>query len=275
MPWEDYTGRASTGQLATQFADVMLRTADALSARRLPALLARDVAAYAMQDVLDRAPRRRISTTGSRWRSPRAIFRDERFDDYVAALTVAGPLVPVPQEAPMMGRLRWLRRWPRVAAAGGAPRARRPRASRRRPTARYLMGAVRFDPRVRSAVGRRPRPARPLVRRRAAGLHRRGSSVLLRVGRGRPVDEHVIRAVATLDERAQLVANPARAPSSSRRRSTSTSIQITAVVTDGDGRFVTRPEGRTTSRSTRTTSRSGSRTSRRRTFRSSSSRRST
>ena len=93
-PWEDYTGRASTGQLATQFSDLMLRTADVLARRKLPALLARDVAAYAMQDVIDRARPAYFDD----WLPVAFAARDlpdERFDDYIAALTVAGPLTPV------------------------------------------------------------------------------------------------------------------------------------------------------------------------------------
>jgi hypothetical protein len=72
----------------------MLRTAEALSTRRLPAVLARDVVAFAMQEVLDRARPMYFDDL-----LPIAFvardLRDEQFDDYVAALTVAGPLVPV------------------------------------------------------------------------------------------------------------------------------------------------------------------------------------
>jgi hypothetical protein len=93
-PWESYTGRASSGQLGTQLPDVMLRTADVLSKRKLPALLARDVAAYAMQDAIDRGRPAYFDD----WLPLALAVRelpDERFDDYVAALTVAGPLTPV------------------------------------------------------------------------------------------------------------------------------------------------------------------------------------
>jgi hypothetical protein len=97
--WEEYTGRASTGQLGTQLADVMLRTADALSARRLPAVLIRDVAAFAMQDVMDTAGPAYFDD----W-LPVAFaardLKDDRFDDYVAALTASGPLVPVRRNVP-------------------------------------------------------------------------------------------------------------------------------------------------------------------------------
>jgi hypothetical protein len=91
--WEELTGRASTGQLATQLADVMLRSAEALSARHLPAALLRDVAAFAMQDVIDRARPGYFDD----WLPVAFAARDlgdDRFDDYVAALTAAGPLLP-------------------------------------------------------------------------------------------------------------------------------------------------------------------------------------
>jgi hypothetical protein len=93
-PWEDYAGRPSSGQLATQLSDVMLRTADVLAKRKLPAVLARDVAAYAMQDAIDRGRPAYFDD----WLPLALAVRelpDERFEDYVAALTVAGPLIPV------------------------------------------------------------------------------------------------------------------------------------------------------------------------------------
>jgi len=92
--WEEYAGRPSSGQLATQLADLMLRTAQALSGRRLPALLMRDVAAFAMQDAMDAARPAYFDD----WLSVAFAARDlsdDRFDDYVAALTAAGPLIPV------------------------------------------------------------------------------------------------------------------------------------------------------------------------------------
>ena len=94
--WEDFAGRPTTGQMATQLADTMLRTADALASRRMPALLARDVVAFAMQDVLDRARPAYFDD----WLPLAYAARDiseGQFDDYIAALTVAGPLVPVPK----------------------------------------------------------------------------------------------------------------------------------------------------------------------------------
>ena len=96
VAWEELTGRPFTGQMATQLADVMLRTAEALAARRLPALLARDVASFAMQDVLDGARPAYFDD----WLAVASAVRDledRQFDDYVAALTAGGPLVPVPK----------------------------------------------------------------------------------------------------------------------------------------------------------------------------------
>jgi hypothetical protein len=92
--WEDFAGRPSTGQMATQLADVTLRTAEALAARRLPAPLARDVVSFAMQDVLDRARPAYFDDWLAVTSAVRALT-ETQFDDYVAALTVAGPLVPV------------------------------------------------------------------------------------------------------------------------------------------------------------------------------------
>jgi hypothetical protein len=92
--WEEYAGRPTTGQLATQLADVTLRTAEALSARHLPALLMRDVVAFAMQDVIDLARPAYFDDWLSVAFAARDL-KDERFDDYVAALTAGGPLVPL------------------------------------------------------------------------------------------------------------------------------------------------------------------------------------
>jgi hypothetical protein len=90
--WEEYIGRASTGQLATQLADVMLRGAELLAARGLPARLIRAVTAFAMQQVIDTAAPAYFDD----WLSVAFAARDlsdDRFDDIVAALTASGPLV--------------------------------------------------------------------------------------------------------------------------------------------------------------------------------------
>ena len=94
--WDDATGRPSAGQLGTHFADVMLRTAEILAARKLPALLARDVAAFATRDTLDRSN----PAWAGDWLTLAFTARDianDRFDDYIGALTAAGPLLPAPR----------------------------------------------------------------------------------------------------------------------------------------------------------------------------------
>lgn len=93
---EDVAGRPFTGQMATLLADVMLRAAEALAARRLPAVLTRDVVAFAMQDVLDRARPAYFDDWLAVTDAARGLT-ETQFDDYVAALTVAGPLVPLPK----------------------------------------------------------------------------------------------------------------------------------------------------------------------------------
>jgi hypothetical protein len=99
VPWEEYAGRPLSGQLATQLPDVMLRTAEALSARRLPAVLMRDVAAYAMQDTIDSSRQAYYDNWLSLAFAARDI-KEERFDDFVAALTASGPMVPVRRNVP-------------------------------------------------------------------------------------------------------------------------------------------------------------------------------
>ena len=78
-------------------AGVERRSAEALSARRLPAALMRDVAAFAMQDALDAGGPAHYDD----W-LPLAFaardLKDDRFDDYIAALTASGPLVPVAKD---------------------------------------------------------------------------------------------------------------------------------------------------------------------------------
>lgn len=93
IAWENLSGRPAAGLLATLGADVNLRVADALSARRLPAALMPGVLAYAMQDVLDDARPAFFDDWPAFGRAARAIA-DDRIDDYVAALAADGPLVP-------------------------------------------------------------------------------------------------------------------------------------------------------------------------------------
>jgi hypothetical protein len=95
IAWEEYTGRAASGQLGAQLADVMLRAAEVLAALRLPAILMRDIAAFAMQEVIDRAHPAYFDD----WLAVAFTARDltdDRFADYISALTAGGPLIPEP-----------------------------------------------------------------------------------------------------------------------------------------------------------------------------------
>lgn len=94
--WEDLSGRPSGGLLATLGADVNLRLAEALAARRLPAALMPAVLAFAMQDALDGARLAYLDDWQAFGRAARAIA-EHRIDDYIAALTADGPLVPAPR----------------------------------------------------------------------------------------------------------------------------------------------------------------------------------
>lgn len=92
--WETLTGRTAAGLIATLGADVNLRIAAALAERRLPAALMPGVLAFAMQDVLDAAAPAFFDDWPAFWQAAAAL-PPERIDDYIAALTAGGPLVPV------------------------------------------------------------------------------------------------------------------------------------------------------------------------------------
>src|SRR4051794_305011 len=93
-PWEEFTGRPTTGLLGSRLVDVQLRTALALDELRLPASILRDVAAFAMQEVLDTARLAYFDDYLTLAFAARDLNR-ARFEDYVAALTASGPLVPL------------------------------------------------------------------------------------------------------------------------------------------------------------------------------------
>ena len=97
-----YAGRAGSGMLTTRIADLKLRVLELLVTHRLPVVLTRAVLASAMQDFLDEAR----PAHGDDWHALlRAVERlpVERFEDYVAALTAGGPLVPLGAPAPTNG----------------------------------------------------------------------------------------------------------------------------------------------------------------------------
>jgi hypothetical protein len=94
-----YVGRAGAGLLTSRMTDLKLRVLEELDNRHLPAALARGVLASALHDYLEEAR----PAHGDDWftlahqadRVPA-----DRFDDYVAALTAGGPLVPLASAAP-------------------------------------------------------------------------------------------------------------------------------------------------------------------------------
>jgi hypothetical protein len=92
-PWEDVAGY-TTEVLATRGADVPLRIAEALATLKLPGALAPALAGFVTQDVIDHA---RLAYPNDWEAFSRAVFEvpNERIMDYVAALTVAGPLVEI------------------------------------------------------------------------------------------------------------------------------------------------------------------------------------
>jgi hypothetical protein len=73
--------------------DLNLRVAAALAELKLPAALARGVLAAATQDYVDRVKPLYPDDWLTLVRSAQA-FSIERIQDYVAALTINGPLVP-------------------------------------------------------------------------------------------------------------------------------------------------------------------------------------
>jgi hypothetical protein len=94
--WQSWWGLAQVGLPATLVSDLPLRVAVVLHNLQLPAMLAKPVLAAAMQDFVDSVN----PTDGNDWLTlARAVqvIGAERFEDYVAAATADGPLVP---EAP-------------------------------------------------------------------------------------------------------------------------------------------------------------------------------
>lgn len=89
--WEDLRGYGSA-VLATRGADISLRIAETLTALKLPASLAPALAGFVVQDVIDHAQLADPDDWDEFGRAVQAIPR-ERMIDYIAALTVAGPLI--------------------------------------------------------------------------------------------------------------------------------------------------------------------------------------
>jgi hypothetical protein len=96
QPWENLAGRPAQSVQATRAADVALLAADALASKKLPAVLAPGIISLAMQDVLDNA-RPSYFDDWSGFTSAVTALPAGRMDDYIASLTAAGPLVPIPR----------------------------------------------------------------------------------------------------------------------------------------------------------------------------------
>lgn len=92
-PWEELAGYA-TELLASRAADVSLKIAETLSTLKLPAVLAPALAGFVTQDVIDHAQLGCVDDWEAFSRAVIDIPR-ERMVDYIAALTVSGPLVEV------------------------------------------------------------------------------------------------------------------------------------------------------------------------------------
>ena len=90
-PWEDYAGRSETGQLTTQVPDLTLRLAEETARLRLPAQLIPALLAFAMEDYWHDV-RARFADDWPRLTRHAAAIAPARVQDYVAALTGAGPL---------------------------------------------------------------------------------------------------------------------------------------------------------------------------------------
>ncbi len=89
-----FAGRAGAGLLVSRIADLTLRVLEELHRRHLPAVLTRGVLASALQDYLDEAR----PAHGDDWFTLARhveLMSADRFDDYIAALTAGGPLVPL------------------------------------------------------------------------------------------------------------------------------------------------------------------------------------
>lgn len=89
-----FAGRAGAGLLTSRSADLKLRVLEELERRQLPASLTRGVLASALQDYLDEA---RPAHSDDWFTLARNVDRvtSDRFDDYIAALTAGGELVPM------------------------------------------------------------------------------------------------------------------------------------------------------------------------------------
>jgi hypothetical protein len=90
-PWEDFAGRSDLGQIATRVPDLTLRLAEETARLKLPAELVPALLAFAVDDYWHDT-QARFSDDWPRMTSQAAALEPARVEDYVAALTGAGPL---------------------------------------------------------------------------------------------------------------------------------------------------------------------------------------
>jgi hypothetical protein len=91
--WTALAGRAQPGLLTATMAELNLHVAAALAEMHLPAALMKSVLSFAVQDFVDRVPLLHADDWLTRVRAAGALPR-EQIEDYIAAATVEGPLVP-------------------------------------------------------------------------------------------------------------------------------------------------------------------------------------
>jgi hypothetical protein len=92
-PWEDFSGRADGGVMATQAPDLTLRLAQETARLKLPAQLVPGLLGYATQDFWHDVESRFPDDWPALARQALALSPD-RVEDYVAALAGGGPLRP-------------------------------------------------------------------------------------------------------------------------------------------------------------------------------------
>jgi hypothetical protein len=92
QPLEFLAGRRGSALVATLLPDLALVVAECLAARGLPAVLARHVLAAAAQDFIDEV---RLAYEDD-WLAMMTLVPvlSARVDDYIAVLTMGGPLTP-------------------------------------------------------------------------------------------------------------------------------------------------------------------------------------
>jgi hypothetical protein len=92
-PWEIFSGRPATGQLATRIPDLTLRLTELLDELKAPAVLLPWVLSLATHDFIHEVPALYADDWAAAVDYARAVSR-ERVEDYIASLTATGPLRP-------------------------------------------------------------------------------------------------------------------------------------------------------------------------------------